>query len=172
MPLAEDQIDALFKDLTKGESSGAAVLAGRDGRILFKKGLEQGYGYGWSIGKFRGLKTISHGGGLNGFLSQLERYPEQKLTVAVLVNAASPAPGLSPGALAQEIAQAYLWKEMKPRESFKVATSVNPTTFDAYCSGRRIEDTFPFPELPQESAKSARVGAFASSCAFLWLCIP
>ncbi|MEK7676918.1 MAG: carboxypeptidase-like regulatory domain-containing protein [Verrucomicrobiota bacterium] len=41
-----------------------------------------------------------------------------------------------------------------------------------YCSGRRIEDTFPFPELPQESAKSARVGAFASSCAFLWLCIP
>ncbi len=37
-----------------------------------------------------------------------------------------------------------------------------------YCSGRRIEDTFPFPELPQESAKSARVGAFA----FLWLCIP
>ncbi|MEK7676775.1 MAG: DUF5615 family PIN-like protein [Verrucomicrobiota bacterium] len=43
---------------------------------------------------------------------------------------------------------------------------------ELYCSGRRIEDTFPFPELPQESAKSARVGAFASSCAFLWLCIP
>ncbi|MBI4327375.1 MAG: serine hydrolase [Chloroflexi bacterium] len=41
MPPAEDQIDALFKDLTKGESSGAAVLAARDGRILFKKG----YGY-------------------------------------------------------------------------------------------------------------------------------
>jgi len=39
--------------------------------------LREGYGYGWSIGKFRGLKRIEHGGGLNGFSTYLMRVPEE-----------------------------------------------------------------------------------------------
>jgi len=41
MPSAEQLIEATAKDVIKGDSSGAAVLAAQDGKILFKKG----YGY-------------------------------------------------------------------------------------------------------------------------------
>jgi len=92
---------------------------------------ETGYGYGWAVGKTRGLRTIEHGGGLHGFLSYLLRFPEQKFTVVVLANASDPPPNLVPSSLAQEIARLYLWREMKPRAVPRVATSVNPATYDA-----------------------------------------
>lgn len=65
---------------------------------------EEGYGYGWGIGRLRGLPSIAHGGGLQGFLSHLARYPAEKLTVTVLANAAPPPPGLDPGGWARGIA--------------------------------------------------------------------
>ncbi|HEY2951294.1 MAG TPA: serine hydrolase, partial [Verrucomicrobiae bacterium] len=61
--------------------------------------LEEGYGCGWAIGKLRGLKQISHGGGLDGFISYLLRVPEERLTVVVLANASPPPPGLDTSAL-------------------------------------------------------------------------
>lgn len=91
-----------------------------------------GYGYGWAISEQRGFKEIQHGGGLNGFSTFLARYPEQSFTVAVLTNCASPPPGLNPVAAAQEIAEIYLWEQMKPRESFVKDTTVKPSVYDAY----------------------------------------
>ena len=73
---------------------------------------EEGYGYGWTVGKFRGLATIAHGGGLNGFLSSLSRYPAERVNVVVLVNAADPPPGLDPGELARDLAQIFLADKM------------------------------------------------------------
>ncbi len=32
---------------------------------------DEGYGYGWFDHTFRGLREISHAGGLHGFVSQL-----------------------------------------------------------------------------------------------------
>ena len=44
------------------------------------------YGYGWFIEEFAGHKRIDHGGGLEGFRSELHRFPDDKVTIIVLSN--------------------------------------------------------------------------------------
>jgi CubicO group peptidase (beta-lactamase class C family) len=117
------------------------------GKILSEKSLEAAftphklesgeeppmkYGYGWMTSEHRGLKTISHSGGLNGWLSQLVRYPDQNTTVVVFHNAFPNVPRLEPGSIAEIVADFFLWQEMKPRPKYDVDESVDPTTFAAY----------------------------------------
>jgi hypothetical protein len=90
------------------------------------------YGYGWMIGDRRGLKTISHGGGLNGWTSELARYVDQNMTIVVLHNALPTMPELSPGEVAGLAADAFLWQEMKPRPKYEEDKSVDPKSFSAY----------------------------------------
>ena len=47
---------------------------------------EAGYGYGWGIGKKFGHGSVSHGGGIYGFATDISRYPDDKVTVIVLSN--------------------------------------------------------------------------------------
>lgn len=56
---------------------------------VLASGKSTGYGYGWQVGKMRGLPEIAHGGSINGFSTYAMRLPEQKLYVAVLSNADS-----------------------------------------------------------------------------------
>jgi len=72
-------------------------------------GDEKNYGYGWGINNMRGLKTLMHGGGLQGFRSSLARFPKQNFTVVILANAA---PGYDPGAMSRRLAVIWLEKEM------------------------------------------------------------
>jgi len=90
------------------------------------------YGYGWIIGEQRGLKTISHGGGLFGFSSYLVRFPEQKLTIVALVNALPSSPGLEPSQLATQVAQLVLWREMQPITTPPVDATVTGDMLAAY----------------------------------------
>jgi hypothetical protein len=80
----------------------------------------------------RGLKEISHNGGLNGFLSSLLRFPDEKFTVAVLVNASPPPPNLEPGGLAHRIVPCYLADKMAERPTYVVDKSASPKAYDAY----------------------------------------
>jgi CubicO group peptidase (beta-lactamase class C family) len=90
------------------------------------------YGYGWVIDEYRGLKTISHGGGLQGWSSFLIRYVDQNTTVVVLHNAMPGVPDLSPTAVAELAADLFLWQEMKPRPKYEIDKTVDPATFAAY----------------------------------------
>jgi CubicO group peptidase (beta-lactamase class C family) len=45
-----------------------------------------GYGYGWAIEDFRGMKRVAHGGSMRGFKTHLARLPEQEFTVIILTN--------------------------------------------------------------------------------------
>lgn len=90
-----------------------------------------GYGYGWMIGEQRGLRTIQHSGGLQGFSSFLIRFPDQQLTVAVLHNGLPGSGDLDPGRLSVMIAEAFLWEEMDPRASRTVDESVDPSTYQS-----------------------------------------
>ncbi len=85
---------------------------------------EAGYGYGWSIQRFRGLQEISHGGGLHGFVSFLLRVPKEDFTAIVLVNCAPPPPGVDPGGLAHEITEFYLADALAPRPSTRIDMTV------------------------------------------------
>jgi CubicO group peptidase (beta-lactamase class C family) len=56
-------------------------------------GKEQDYASGLSIGTYKGLVTVGHGGADAGYRSDMERFPEQHFGAAVLCNAAEAAPG-------------------------------------------------------------------------------
>lgn len=67
-------------------------------------GKTTAYGFGWEIGTYRGLKTLSHGGSTMGFRTRIMRFPEQRFTVIVLLNRS----GANPGEIANRIADLYL----------------------------------------------------------------
>ncbi len=96
----------------------------------------EGYGYGWAIGKFRGAREISHGGGLNGFLSQLQRLPEKNFTAVVLVNGA---PNASPQHLADLATEICLGTELEPRpKGVKVAPGALDLVVGRYDYGTAV----------------------------------
>lgn len=76
------------------------------------------YGYGWGIGKYRGLQVIEHSGGLHGFLSQLARFPAEHLTVVMLTNEAPAEAELNP----HTIGELYLSAKMEKQSSYSAAT--------------------------------------------------
>jgi CubicO group peptidase (beta-lactamase class C family) len=45
-----------------------------------------GYGFGWFIGQYRGLREIWHSGNSIGFTTRIARFPDQKFTVIILTN--------------------------------------------------------------------------------------
>ena len=117
------------KVLSQASLKAAFTAAEYDGK---QGGSESGYGYGWALTSQRGLKSIGHGGGLNGFLSHITRFPEQKLTIAVLHNASPPVPAMAPAGVARRLAELYLWREMKPREPMQAEASVEAGKLDDY----------------------------------------
>ena len=54
------------------------------------------YGFGLIITPVHRLPCFSHGGGLNGWSSELLQFPEQKCTVVALANALPPVSGFEP----------------------------------------------------------------------------
>lgn len=61
---------------------------------VLNDGTATNYGFGLSLGKYRGLRTVGHGGADAGYRSQVERYPERGIAVAVLCNASNSGPGV------------------------------------------------------------------------------
>jgi len=104
------------------------VVAGEEDTAQPK---ESGYGYGWSIQNIRGLQEISHGGGLQGFVSYLLRLPKENFTVAVLANCAPPPPGVDPTGLAHEVTELYLSEKLATRETPKIDSKVSPKALNA-----------------------------------------
>jgi CubicO group peptidase (beta-lactamase class C family) len=49
------------------------------------------YGLGWFISDYHGRKVVSHGGGLDGMISQVAMMPEENLGIVVLSNSETPA---------------------------------------------------------------------------------
>jgi CubicO group peptidase (beta-lactamase class C family) len=47
---------------------------------------ETGYGFGWFIGRYRGLQEIWHSGNSIGFTTRIARFPEKQFTVIILTN--------------------------------------------------------------------------------------
>jgi CubicO group peptidase (beta-lactamase class C family) len=55
----------------------------------FADGRAHDYGMGLYIGQYKGVEEVSHGGATAGYRAFLGRYPDQRLSVAVLCNAGS-----------------------------------------------------------------------------------
>ena len=90
------------------------------------------YGYGWAVGEWQGSPVIEHGGGINGFVCDAIRLPEQKAYVAILTNR-SGVPGT--GEAAQRIAALIMGKPWEPR-----AVDVAPEILKRYEGVYRIDE--------------------------------
>lgn len=71
---------------------------------VLTNGQKTGYGLGVSVGEYRGVRTVEHGGGDRGISTYLIRYPDQGLAIAVLCNSDV----IPSGVLAQRVADIYL----------------------------------------------------------------
>jgi hypothetical protein len=63
---------------------------------------------GLTVDRYRGLRTVSHGGSWAGYRAELLRFPEQHLSVACLCNLAQ----TNPSMLARRVADVYLGDRM------------------------------------------------------------
>jgi CubicO group peptidase (beta-lactamase class C family) len=87
----------------------ANVMAMMEERGILNKGDTLDYAFGQVIQKYKGLKSVSHGGGDAGYRTFLLRFPEQKFSVTVFSNLAS----FNPYEISYGIAEAYLKDELK-----------------------------------------------------------
>src|SRR5438445_3672439 len=55
----------------------------------FNDGRTHDYAFGLMIGEYKGLREVSHSGSTAGYRAFLTRYPDQKVSVAVLCNVSS-----------------------------------------------------------------------------------
>lgn len=54
--------------------------------MVLNDGTSTGYGLGLSIGKYKGLREVSHSGSTAGYRAYLVRFPEQRVAIALLSN--------------------------------------------------------------------------------------
>ena len=87
-------------------------------RGVLNKGDTITYAMGQDIGKYKGLKIISHGGADAGYRSFLVRFPDQRFSVNVLSNLAT----FDPGGMSFQIADIYLKDKLVTADTGKEKT--------------------------------------------------
>lgn len=109
-PSAEGPVHAGYIDMTIPFSAGALYSTTEDllrweqglfgGKVLSAASLQEmttpfkhDYAFGLGVSTVKGHKLIEHGGGIEGFNTQLSYYPDDNLTVVVLGNLNGSGPG-------------------------------------------------------------------------------
>ena len=54
--------------------------------FTLNNGVSTGYGYGWASAHYQGHDMITHGGGINGFITDGFRFPNEQIYVCILTN--------------------------------------------------------------------------------------
>lgn len=125
---------------------GKDVIGKMNLKAILNKGDTIGYAMGQGIGKYKGLKIISHDGADAGYRTSLFRFPDQKFSVNVLSNLAS----FNPSKMATRIADIYLKdKEIeeipknsadkKPEVNSSTGLKIDHDTLQAYCGKYELE---------------------------------
>lgn len=73
-------------------------------------GTELDYALGLYVQRYRGVREISHGGSTAGYQTFLARFPDERLSVAVLCNTT----GTNPSGYAHQVAELFLGDKVRP----------------------------------------------------------
>ena len=119
--------------LGKGDQ-GLITMMHENGKL--NNGNEIDYAFALINGKYRGARTVKHGGALAGYRSQILRFPDLRFSVIILANVSD----FAPDALAYEVADLYLGKELDPQKagtktdisSDRGGQDIDPVVFDKY----------------------------------------
>lgn len=109
------------ENFTKPVVGDAAFVALQQRPGTFNDGRTHNYAFGLYVGKRRGLSEVYHGGSTAGYRAFLTRFPDQKVSVAVLCNVSTNAT-----TLARSVADQYLG--IKPPD---VAPALTDALLDA-----------------------------------------
>jgi hypothetical protein len=101
--------------------------------VSLADGTKARYGFGVGVAQLSGRRAIFHGGGINGFLSEAEYFPDSDLSIVVLLNTAGP---VGPADLAREIADAVLGPATEPTMTFTGDLAPFTGTFEGVGRGR------------------------------------
>jgi CubicO group peptidase (beta-lactamase class C family) len=97
------------------------------------------YGYGYRVNKVFNRRHATHGGGIEGFRTSIDRFTDDRVTVIVLSNYE----GARPGAIARDLAAiAFGEKYEVPAE--RAVVKVDPKIYDAYVGEYELEPGFVF----------------------------
>ena len=102
---------------------GRAAIDRLQEQAVLADGKKIDYALGLSIGRYRGLKTVSHGGGDAGYRSFVLWFPEQELGIAVVSGLAS----FDSGRSANKVAEVFLGDKMTPEAAKKPQQPVPQT---------------------------------------------
>ena len=84
-------------------SMGAPLVQALETQGILNDGRKIPYALGLVVDTYRGMRDVSHGGSTAGYQTFLARYPDKKLSVAVLCNGTSPSAGGLAAAVTDEI---------------------------------------------------------------------
>jgi CubicO group peptidase (beta-lactamase class C family) len=97
------------------------------------------YGYGYGVAKLFNHRVLAHGGGIEGFRTSINRFPDDRVTVIVLSNYE----GANAGRVARDLAAvAFGEKYELPVE--RVVAKVDPKIYDAYVGEYELGPGFVF----------------------------
>lgn len=102
----------------------AAMLAEQQQPGRFNDGRPHGYGLGLFVGTHKGLREVYHSGSTAGYSAFLTRFPDQRVSVAVLCNAA----GAQATQYAHAVADVYLGDRVK---AVTLPAALTPAQIDA-----------------------------------------
>lgn len=107
--------------------------------VRLNDGREGGYGYGFTLNSYRGLRQVSHGGDINGFNSYVAIYPEERLAVIVLSNLGMYSVGVIPtaGDIAHQAMAAAIARPLGPE--WPPVVAVPADVLDRYVGRYRVD---------------------------------
>lgn len=126
-PYAAGSLYSTVEDLARWDR------ALHEGKLISKASYDRmfktekaGYAYGWAVADRSGRKEVGHGGGINGFATRIDRYPEQDVCVVVLCNVVP----VNPGRVAHGLTAITFGEPVKLPEARRVA-KVTPEVLEA-----------------------------------------
>lgn len=145
------------ENLDNPRVGGRAMVEQLETRGRLNDGFEIEYAKGLIVTDYRGVREISHGGSTAGYQTFLARWPDERLSVAVMCNTT----GTNPSGYAHQVADLFLAGKLKDRPSVKPA-DVPADTFKDLAGTYREKLTDAIVRVTYDAAaKAVRVGGQA-----------
>lgn len=106
-----DDLARWDRNFYDGRVGGMGLVARMEATGVLNDGEPIAYASGLFVDSYRGRRMVEHSGMGGGFRAQLARFPEQRLSVAVLANTSD----LDIYRIVRDIADIYLERELDPR---------------------------------------------------------
>ncbi len=132
-------------------SMGGPLVEALETQGVLNDGRKIPYALGLTVSTYKGLRDVSHGGSTAGYQTFLARYPDQKVSVAVLCNGTSPSAGGLAANITDEIFGPF------PPAAQPEAMEAVPTDLQKYASLWRDEKTH-FPVRTVFEGGELRIG--------------